>query len=64
MYQRKTFFVLVRSQVCTCDRVAMWRENTSVGLVSYFSDTIWVTIRSISHFVIPIGYGYLTIFLV
>lgn len=36
---------------------------TSVELVSSFVYTAWVSIMRISHYLIPVGYGYFTIFL-
>ena len=35
---------------------------TSVGMVSSFFDTIRISIIRIEHFLIPIGYGCLTVF--
>ena len=35
---------------------------TSVGMVSSFFDYIWIiSIMRIEHFLIPIGYGFLTV---
>ena len=36
---------------------------TSVGLVSFFFDTIWVSMMRILLILIPPGYEYLTVFL-
>ena len=41
---------------------AVKEVQTSVGLVSSFCDTIWITIMRISHVLIPVGNGYLMVF--
>ena len=35
---------------------------TSFGLVLSFYYSIWVSIMRISHFLMPVGYGYMTVF--